>query len=121
MAIVPCDPVTSPAAGIGAPFAAWHRDGGCDTARDPLTPSWTRQRLERVARRHGLQLVETRHRWSEADGGGEGGFGLVDWEGGVIAYGGGLPWPGATLEEVIDFLHSPEAEAKVWRMENWGL
>ncbi|MGH9205299.1 MAG: hypothetical protein ACRD1G_01860 [Acidimicrobiales bacterium] len=116
MAILPCDPVTSPAVGIGTPFAALQREGVCDTGRDPLTLSYTRQRLERLAKRHGLQLVETRHRWSEADGGGEGGFGLIDWEAGVVVHGGGMPWPGSTLDEIINFLHMPETDAKWWRM-----
>ena len=121
MAIVPCDPVTSPAGGIGTPFAWMQRSGEGVTPCDPLTPSYTRQRLERLAKRHGLHLVETRHRWSEDDGGGEGGFGLVDWEAGVLAYGAGMPWPSATLDEVIAFLHSPDAEAQVWRTEDRGL
>jgi|GEM_PF-4361203 len=112
MAIVTCDTVTSPAGGIAAPIEL-----PALTADVTTSHQFTRQRLERLARRRGLQLIETRHRWSEEDGGGEdGGFGLVDWEAEVVAYGGGMPWPGATLDEVIDFLHSPEADAMVWRM-----
>jgi len=95
----------------------------CDTAT-PIESSasaadvtsshhFTRQRLERLAKRRGLQLVETRHQF--ADPYQDGGFGLVDWEAGMIAYGGGLPWPSATLDEVIDFLLSPDGATQPWR------
>jgi hypothetical protein len=84
--------------------SAGHRD---------LTHSRSERQLRRLALREGVRLVVDR----AAQRAGLGGFALVDWEGGEIMLGGGLPEPSCDIDEVEDWLLTPRSERESWWAE----
>jgi hypothetical protein len=80
-----------------------------DPHRD-VTPSHSERQLRRLARRQGVHLVVD----EVAKRAGIGGYAIVDWEGMEILLGAGLPWPSCDLDEVEDWLLTPEAVRASW-------
>jgi hypothetical protein len=84
--------------------AAHHRD---------VIPSRSERQLRRLAERQGLQLVVNR-RCRDPRGGLFDGYGLIDWERGLVVLGGGMPVPSCDLDEIDDLVHTPAEERESW-------
>jgi hypothetical protein len=100
------DPLTSSGDDVGTQI---------DSARDAnphreVTHSRSGRQLRRLARRQGVHLVVD----TVATRAGRGGYALVDWQGGEILLGGGLPEPSCDLDEIEGWLLTPVAERATW-------